>query len=159
MCLQHGGQIKMITLSKDMEVGVIEIDAQHKELVDRLNKLMSMGNDAFSKDETQKTLSMVGDYIITHFADEEKIQRQNKYPDYEAHRKLHQQYISEFQKLKKEFSENGHSLKFTMDLNNSLIKWIVNHIKSDDVKLGKFLKTIDKKWWYAASFLDRARIY
>jgi hemerythrin len=26
------------------------------------------------------------------------------------------------------------------DLNNSLINWIVKHIKSEDVKLGKFLK-------------------
>ena len=130
----------MIQLSKDMEVGVVEIDEQHKELVDRLNALLSMGHDAASKEESQKTLDMLEEYIIKHFSDEEELQRKNKYPEYESHKKLHQTFIDEFEKLKKEFEANGHSLKFTMDLNNSLINWIVKHIKSADVELGKFLK-------------------
>ena len=130
----------MVTLSKDMEVGVLEIDSQHMELVNRLNALMSMGHDAASKEETQKTMDLLEEYIIKHFADEEELQKKNKYPEYESHKKLHELYISEFQKLKKEFADNGHSLKFTMDLNNSLINWIVKHIKSADVELGKFLK-------------------
>jgi len=130
----------MIQLSKDMEVGVVEIDEQHMELVDRLNALVSMGHDAVSKEESQRTLDMLEEYIVKHFADEEELQRQNKYPEYEAHKKLHQLFIDEFEKLKKEFEANGHSIKFTMDLNNSLINWIVKHIKSADVELGKFLK-------------------
>jgi len=131
----------MITLSKDMEVGVAEIDAQHKELVDRLNTLTAMGHDAVSDEETKKTIDMVGEYILKHFTDEEKLQRQNNYPEYETHKKLHQHYVDEFKKLKEEFNANGHSLKFTMDLNNSLINWIVKHIKSADVEFGKFLKS------------------
>jgi hemerythrin len=123
-----------------MEVGVLEIDSQHLELVDRLNALMSMGHDAASKEETQKTMNLLEEYIVKHFADEEELQRKNKYPEYESHKKMHELYIGEFQKLKKEFADNGHSLKFTMDLNNSLINWIVKHIKSADVELGKFLK-------------------
>ena len=131
----------MIKLSKDMEVGVVEIDTQHMELVNRLNVLTDMGHDAVSQEETQKTLDMVEEYIVKHFSDEEALQKKYNYPVYEEHRKLHQLYISEFQKLKKEFNENGHSLKFTMDLNNSLIHWIVKHIKSADVELGKFIKS------------------
>ena len=130
----------MVTLSKDMEVGVLEIDTQHLELVNRLNSLMSMGHDAVSMEETQKTLDLLEEYIVKHFADEEELQRKNKYPEYEAHKKLHKLFIGEFEKLKREFATSGHSLKFTMDLNNSLINWIVKHIKSADVELGKFLK-------------------
>jgi len=118
----------------------LEIDTQHKELVDRLNSLTSMGHDSVSNEETQKTLDMLEEYIVKHFAEEEELQRQNKYPEYESHKKLHQIFIGEFQNLKKEFAASGHSLKFTMDLNNSLINWIVKHIKSADVELGKFLK-------------------
>jgi hemerythrin len=130
----------MIKLSKDMEVGVLEIDSQHMELVDRLNSLVSMGHDAVSKEETQRTMDLLEEYIIKHFADEEKLQKQSNYPEYESHKKMHELYIGEFQKLKKEFADNGHSLKFTMDLNNSLINWIVKHIKSADVELGRYLK-------------------
>jgi len=130
----------MINLSKDMEVGVAEIDNQHRELINRLNALTAMGHEAVSKEETQKTLDLLGEYIVKHFSDEEALQKKNNYPEYEAHRKLHQQYIEEFKKLDAEFAANGHSLKFTMDLNNSLINWIVKHIKSADVALGRFIK-------------------
>jgi hemerythrin len=131
---------KVVTLSKDMEVGVLEIDTQHMELVNRLNALVSIGHDAASREETQKTLDMLEVYIVKHFTDEEELQRKNNYPEYESHKKLHQVFIEEFEKLKKEFDVNGNSLKFTMDLNNSLINWIVKHIKSADVELGRFLK-------------------
>jgi len=130
----------MVTLSKDMEVGVLEIDTQHMELVNRLNALVSIGHDAASREETQKTLDMLEKYIVKHFTDEEELQRKNNYPEYESHKKMHQVFIDEFEKLKKEFDVNGNSLKFTMDLNNSLINWIVKHIKSADVELGRFLK-------------------
>ena len=130
----------MVTLSKDMEVGVLEIDTQHMELVNRLNALVSIGHDAASREETQKTLDMLEVYIVKHFTDEEELQRKNNYPEYESHKKMHQVFIDEFEKLKKEFDVNGNSLKFTMDLNNSLINWIVKHIKSADVELGRFLK-------------------
>jgi len=131
----------MLTMSKDLEVGVLEIDTQHMELINRLNALLSMGHGADSREETQKTMDLLEEYIVKHFADEEALQKKNNYPEYESHKKMHQLYIEEFQKLKKEFATSGHSLKFTMDLNNSLINWIVKHIKTADVELGKFLKS------------------
>ena len=133
-----------ITLTGDLEVGVAEIDAQHKELVNRLNALMSMGSGAFSLEETRKTLNLVGDYVVKHFADEERLQRSSNYPKYEAHKALHKQFMDEFQQLKKEV-DTGHSLKTTMELNNSLTRWIVKHIKTEDVDLGKFLKSKGQK--------------
>ena len=130
----------MITLSKDMEVGVEKIDTQHKELIGRLNSVVSMGLKAVSKDETQKTLDLLGEYIIKHFTDEEALQRQSNFTKYEWHKGQHQIYISEFKKLNSEFAANGHSPKFTLDMNKSIINWIVRHIKSADVELAKHLK-------------------
>ena len=131
----------MITMSKDLEVGVLEIDTQHMELINRINSLLAIGHDAVSREETQKTLDMLEEYVVKHFSDEEALQKKNNYPEYESHKKMHQSFIDDFQKLKKEFATSGHSLKFTMDLNNSLINWIVKHIKTADVELGKFLKS------------------
>ena len=130
----------MITLSKDMETGITKIDTQHKELVDRINSVTSMGTKAFTKEEAQKTIDLLGDYIVRHFNDEEALQKQSGYPKYEWHKEQHQLYIKEFQKLKQEFTANGYSTKFTLDLSNSIIGWIVKHIKFVDVELGKFLK-------------------
>ena len=127
----------MITITKDMETGISLIDTQHKELVDRINAVTSMGMKSATREETEITLDLLGDYIVKHFNDEEALQKQSGYTKYEWHKTQHQLYISEFQKLKKEFVTNGHSPKFTLDLSNSIIGWIVKHIKSVDVDFGK----------------------
>ncbi len=131
----------MITLTKDMLVGVPKIDEQHKELIDRLNKVTSMGAKSVSKEETQRTLDLLGEYIVKHFGDEEALQRQSGYPKYEWHKGQHQIYVGEFKKLKSEFLANGISVKYTLDLNNSIINWIVRHIKSVDVEFGKYYRS------------------
>ena len=131
----------MIALTKDMQVGVPKIDEQHKELIDRLNKVTSMGAKSVSKEETQRTLDLLGEYIVKHFGDEEALQRQSGYPKYEWHKGQHQIYVGEFKKLKSEFLANGISVKFTLDLNNSIINWIVRHIKSVDVEFGKYYRS------------------
>ena len=130
----------MITLTKDMETGVAKIDEQHKELVNRLNAVLTMGTSSISKEETQKTLNFLEEYIIRHFRDEESLQRQCGYKKYEWHKGQHQSYIDAFKKLKEEFAANGPSPKFSVTLNTSVINWIINHIKVVDVELGKFYR-------------------
>jgi hemerythrin len=132
----------MIELTKDMEVGVSKIDAQHRELISRLNKVLSMGVNAVSKEETQKTLDLLSEYVVKHFGDEEELQKQTSaYNKYEWHKGQHQSYINEIQKLKKEFATSGVSAKFTLELNNSIVNWIVKHIKTVDTEFGKIYNT------------------
>ncbi|MDR0302759.1 MAG: bacteriohemerythrin [Treponema sp.] len=130
----------MLSLSKDMETGVEKIDTQHRELINRINSLLEAGEKSASKEETQKTIDYLGEYIVKHFGDEEEIQIKSNYPQYAEHKKLHTYYIDEFAKFKNEFAEKGNSMEFTMKLNNSLINWIVKHIKGNDVEFGKFYK-------------------
>jgi hemerythrin len=130
----------MITLTKDMETGVAKVDEQHQELVKRLNALISMGTKAVSKEETQKTIDFLGEYIIKHFSDEEALQRQCNYKKYEWHKEQHKSYVNDFKKLKEEFAANGPSAKFTVSLNSSLTNWIIKHIKNVDVEFGKYYK-------------------
>ncbi|MDR1702053.1 MAG: bacteriohemerythrin [Sporomusaceae bacterium] len=134
----------MITLTKDMEVGVAKIDEQHRELVNRLNSVIAQGAKSVSQAETQKTLDLLSDYVVKHFSDEEVLQKQSNYPKYEWHKGQHQLYINEINKLKKEFAANGVSPKFTLDLNNSIVNWIVKHIKHVDVEFGKHYQSHKK---------------
>jgi len=131
----------MLTISKDMETGVAKIDTQHMELVNRINAVTSMGTKSTSAEETRKTLDLLGAYIVKHFNDEEQLMKQSGFPKLESHKGQHQHYISDFEKLKKEFTLNGASPKFTLELSSSIINWIVRHIKSVDVEFGKYYNT------------------
>ncbi|MCL1828193.1 MAG: hemerythrin family protein [Oscillospiraceae bacterium] len=134
----------MITLSKDMETGVAKIDEQHRELISRINAVTSMGALSVSKEETQKTVDLLGEYIIKHFGDEEALHRQYNYPKYEWHKGQHRMLENEYPKIRKEFAETGPSAKFTLDLNKTIIDWIVRHIKSADVEFGKYYREHNK---------------
>jgi len=135
----------MITLTKDMEVGVAKIDEQHKELVDRINTISSMGSKTFSTEETQKTLDLLGKYVVQHFGDEEALQLQCNYPKYEWHKAIHQAFIDDFIRLKEEFAKYGASFNFTLELSNRIVSWIVRHIKSVDVEFGQFYTSIRER--------------
>jgi hemerythrin len=130
----------MITLSKDMETGVEKIDLQHRELINRINSVLTLEEKAASEEETQKTIDYLGEYVVKHFREEEEIHAANNYPKRAEHKEKHTRFIDDFSKLKAEFNGKSHSMEFTMKLNSSLITWIVKHIKGDDVEFGKFYK-------------------
>ena len=130
----------MLTLSKDMETGVEKIDTEHKELISRINKLLEVGGSSASHEEIEKTIDYLGDYVVKHFNDEEEIQIKYKYPRHPEHHKMHAFFIDDFAKLKEEYEKNGNSMEFTMKLNNTLVTWIVKHIKGEDVQFGKYYK-------------------
>jgi hemerythrin len=130
----------MLTLTKDMETGIEKIDTQHKELISRINKLLEVGGSSASHEEVEKTIDYLGDYVVKHFSDEEELQINSKYPGYPEHKKLHTSFIDDFAKLKEEYEKNGNSMEFSMKLNNTLLTWIIKHIKGEDVEYGKYYK-------------------
>jgi hemerythrin len=130
----------MLNLSKDMETGVEKIDSQHRELINRINSLLAVEGEPVSEEKTQKTIDYLGEYVVKHFKDEEELQVKSNYPNYAEHKKKHALFIDEFTQLEKEFAGKSHSIEFTMKLNNTLITWIVKHIKGDDAEFGKFYK-------------------
>jgi len=128
----------MITLTKDMEVGVAKIDSQHRELVDKINAVTAMGTKSATDEEIKKTLGFLGDYVVKHFNDEEELHRQSNYPKMAEHKEQHKQFLKAFDDLKKEYAKSGASAKLTLDITNSAITWVVRHIKSSDKDFGKF---------------------
>ena len=135
----------MIKLDKSMEVGVKLIDEQHQELISRINAFVQLGTKSYSPEETRKMLDSLGSYIRKHFTDEQKIHVDSKYPEAAWHREQHAIYIKEFEELSKEYNKNGISTAFTLKMTNSIIGWIVKHIKSADVQFGKYHKSVGGK--------------
>ncbi|MCL2753846.1 MAG: bacteriohemerythrin [Defluviitaleaceae bacterium] len=130
----------MIKFTDDLLVGVGNIDEQHKELFERINAVTALGAKSVSKEVTDKTIKMLGDYIIKHFRDEELLHRQYGYPKADKHKDMHTAYIESYKKLVAEYNANGPSAAFTLQLNKSIVEWIVKHIRSADADFGKFVK-------------------
>jgi hemerythrin len=127
----------MITLTKDMQTGISLVDDWQVELIGRLNSVIPMIAYA-PKDNAQKTMLLVGRHIAGYFEAEEELMESSGYPELHRHREQHQSFIREYKHLEEEFTVNGMSPGFTVHLSNSIINWIVYHIKTDDVEFGRF---------------------
>ncbi|HXE96074.1 MAG TPA: bacteriohemerythrin [Dongiaceae bacterium] len=124
-----------------LSIGVEAIDNQHKELLLRFDRLLSACQAGQGIEELKKLLAFLEEYVLTHFNDEEALQRQHHYPDYGAHRAEHLYFIEQINKLKAEIQEEGISTHHVIETNNMLLKWLLNHISKVDKKLGAFLKS------------------
>ena len=126
---------------ESLSIGVEVIDNQHKELLHRFDRLLSACQTGKGIEELRKLMAFLEEYVHTHFKDEEALQRQHQYPEYETHHAEHLYFIEQINKLKQETSKEGIATHHVIEANNMLLKWLLNHISKVDTKLGAFLKS------------------
>ena len=130
----------MIYFTDDMLTGFDEIDEQHRGLVNHVNELIDMRERAYFKDEVMSTLDFLAEYVVKHFHDEEALQEKIGYPKIEEHRVHHVEFIEKFGKFKNDLEEKGHSVMLALDINSTLIQWVINHIRTDDADIGRYYR-------------------
>jgi hemerythrin len=127
---------------ESLSIGVLEIDNQHKQLLSHFDQLLKACEMGKGLEELRSLLGFLDGYVVKHFNDEESIQRVRNYPGYEAHKQEHASFIARLKVLKQEIRTEGVALHHVMETNNLLLKWLIHHISTVDVQLGKFLKTL-----------------
>lgn len=116
------------------------IDSQHKELIDRINKLLLCCEDGGGKIEAIKMLDYLSDYTDFHFNDEENLQVQIEYPGLEEHKKRHDEFrkaVSELHEMLVE--EEGPSDAFVAAVKKNVVDWLYDHIKGYDCSVATFM--------------------
>lgn len=127
--------------TRDLSVGVEEIDSQHRELFDRINNLDSAMKQGRAKEEVVRLFEFLDAYVITHFGAEEKYMTDCNYTGYALHKTKHEWFKKEFSDIRTKLDAGGTTPDVIMLSNNLLITWFSNHIRSIDMMLGSFLKT------------------
>jgi hemerythrin len=122
-----------------LETGNREIDDQHLELFRRIDGLLEamMRNDAA---ETGRLLEFLGDYVVDHFAAEDRHMLRSRYPDHAAHRAEHEAFIKEFVHLKSQWQTSGPLASLTILLSRWLGGWLRRHISESDRRLAAHLR-------------------
>lgn len=124
-----------------LAIGVEVIDNQHKELLQRFDRLLNACEHGKGTEELKKLLSFLEEYVITHFKDEEAIQKLHHFPGYQEHSAQHAYFVDRIRELRKETDKDGFSTHNVIETNNLLLKWLLNHISKVDKELGSFLKS------------------
>ncbi len=128
--------MEFITWTEDLNVGVNQINEEHKSLIGFINRL----NHALQSGGAQKTMEeiLLGlvKYTHIHFQHEEELMMIYDYPQIKGHREEH-----EFLKKKvAEFHERFQTGKatFSLELMSFLREWLISHIKGTDMKYREF---------------------
>jgi len=122
-----------------LSTGIGNIDDQHKELFNFINKLTYAMKEKKSKDEIIKALNCLEEYMIKHFNEEEAIQKQHNYPKFSIQHNQHEEFKSELQRLRNTFETTGISSLFAITVQQKIFKGCRKHIIDLDKDLGEFL--------------------
>ena len=120
------------------ELGIKEIDDQHKKLVGIFNKLAK----AFLAQKTKHALSEIlielNQYADYHFQAEEKFFAENKLNDMKDHIQEHKNYMFKM----KQFEEtNNQGINIDFSLLSFLKRWWSDHILVSDKDYAKKVKS------------------
>ena len=78
-----------IDWNESYDVGVKEMNEQHKKLFSFINVLSDVVGIENRKHTIGKVIDELVNYTVTHFAAEEKLMLENDYPEYEYHKETH----------------------------------------------------------------------
>ncbi len=128
----------LVTWSASLSTGIQTIDKEHKQLVKYINSLHKAMKQGSSTTESGKILNELINYTSNHFQTEEKFFKRYDYPQYSAHKALHDKLVAEVLDFQKQFKSGNAVL--SADLMEFLKKWLVEHIQKTDMKYVPFFK-------------------
>ena len=117
----------MIVWSDQFSVGVPQMDAQHRRMIDLINTLHS-GADAGS---ASQAISGMFDYASQHFASEEELLRRVGYSELHTQQREHRAFLSKADEFSK---ANLNTPEMCAQIADFLRSWMLHHILEEDMK-------------------------
>ncbi len=117
-------------------VNVKEIDAQHQRLFELINNLYDAMKKGEGKDVLPKIIEELANYTVYHFSTEEKYFDKFNYPETEAHKIQHKNFVDKVTEFKKGY--DNLQVALTVDVISFLQDWLINHISGSDKKYSAF---------------------
>lgn len=140
----QSGDVSMgLMWNKELETGNAVIDSQHKQLVDKFNVLMDACAYGHGAEEVESALKFLAEYTVRHFTDEEELQLQYGYPNYENHKKLHEQFKVTVGNLSDMLDRDGITPRLILKLNSDIGNWLRTHIMCEDLDIANFIRSKD----------------
>ena len=117
-------------------VGVARFNEQHQRLVGMINRLDEAMRQGTERKVLLQVLSDLAGYTKTHFAEEERLMEEYKYPALAGHREEHRKLNREVAGLYTSYFTSKNPL--TADMIAFLKTWLYDHIQGTDKQYQQF---------------------
>ncbi len=128
----------MFEWKSSYSVGVASVDTQHQNLFAIARELQTAMTAGKGKVVMGQTLDRLVQYTLAHFAFEEQLMRQYKYPGLPVHQVEHLALTKQVADFQKEFKAGRANM--TVDIFRFLNDWLNHHIQESDKKFGPFVQ-------------------
>ncbi|HBW14638.1 MAG TPA: chemotaxis protein [Desulfovibrio sp.] len=128
-----GGGDKLFEWDDALNIGVADVDPQHKVLVDLINEVYAAMKAGADRSVLQDIVRRLREYTVKHFTYEEGVLHTSmRYPDMQAHLKQHRAFVERIA----QFEEALGSGRVTLDMEmmRFLKNWLKQHIMGTDKK-------------------------
>lgn len=129
--------MEIVKLDDDSRTGVQDIDDQHGELIDILNRLHASMLQDMDRVTLQGLISRLIEHTRMHFSYEEELMTRYAYPDYAKHKEEHNRLLEHLLDFSERFRQGDLLLSFGIMVD--LKGWAEVHIRKSDTLLGTFL--------------------
>lgn len=129
--------MKTIPWNKRYELGVESIDRQHKQLFATINKLLTLGDEEGKKEWVcREGVKYMKNHVVEHFQHEEDYMRSINYPDFEIHKRLHDNFQNKtLPSLEEELEDTNYSEDAMRHFLGVSIGWLVVHTQTEDLAI------------------------
>ncbi|MEW6652654.1 MAG: bacteriohemerythrin [Bacteroidota bacterium] len=124
-----------ITWNSTYNIGINQIDSQHRLLFTIAEKILSFKKPTEHKEEVSELIKALLTNLTVHFNTEEALFVKFKYPFKELHIQKHMMIRNEIVEMIK---KNNSLEKLVYDLPSVLEKWLVEHMLEDDKNFAKW---------------------
>lgn len=121
------------------------IDDQHREIIGKIDKLLTCCEQGGGKMQAIKMLDYLAEYTVFHFEAEEKLQEEVSYPGIQEHKAKHAEFKKAVEELHEMLEEEeGPSEAFVAAVKKNVVDWLFQHIKNKDQTLATFVQNKGK---------------
>ncbi len=129
----------VVAWDPSLALGHAEIDAQHREIFRRFGALVA-AMDGGAPAEIGLLLDFLAEYAVHHFAAEEKVMAEIRYPGAGVHAAAHARFVREYQDHRALYDGNGGSQAVLVRARTWIDDWLRAHIMGVDLALARFLR-------------------
>ncbi|MBI4967984.1 MAG: hemerythrin family protein [Rhodospirillales bacterium] len=131
----------VVDWTPDLSVGVPNLDADHKKLVELLNRVFVAAYAGVEEEVLAGVLAELAAYTKDHFTREEAHLAQRFYPDLPAHKAEHDRLVAELAQISRRAIDERQE-GMSADVSEFLRRWLVDHILDRDRAYAEYLKSL-----------------
>lgn len=124
--------MSLLKWSDKYSVKVKEMDDQHIQLLDLINKIHDAMKARTTSDEMGRIFTELLKYTEKHFSLEESYMAKARYNRLEEQKNMHKEFIGKIKEYKEQF-EGGRTTTSIQTI-QFLKDWLINHIMKEDIK-------------------------